>query len=184
MTSKEASKAVASYLKTHNISHTVGIDKSSAKITMVFDTVDAPDHCVESCIWFYHDGMEARTYYSALGAEVCQKSEHIGELLEVLNFINARVFLRCSDGGRILYKPHMLYTPRIYLTVDGCFDITITTMIPYDFCAVAPIETYDYLTKYCPELLDRLSLPIYSVLTGKVTADRAIAHIKRELLEE
>ena len=39
-----------------------------------------------------------------------------------------------------------LYTPRIYLTADGRFDITITTIIPYDFFGLAPLETLDYIT--------------------------------------
>ena len=70
------------------------------------------------------------------------------------------------------------------MTADGCCDITITTMIAYDFFKLAPIETLDYLTAYCPELLDRLTLPIYGVLLGKETAAWAIAYIRRELLEE
>ena len=76
-----------------------------------------------------------------------------------------------------------LYTPRIYLTADGCFDITITTIIPYDFFGLAPLETLDYITICCPELLDRLALPIYCVLLGKETADGAISHIEREFLK-
>ena len=62
-------------------------------------------------------------------------------------------------------------------------DITITTIIPYDFFGLAPLETLDYITICCPELLDRLALPIYCVLLGKETADGAISHIEREFLK-
>lgn len=77
---------------------------------------------------------------------------------------------------------HPLHTA-VYLTADGCFDITITTIIPYDFFGLAPLETLDYITICCPELLDRLALPIYCVLLGKETADGAISHIEREFLK-
>lgn len=77
-----------------------------------------------------------------------------------MNYINARVFLSCGDAYG-LYEPHMLYTPRMYLTVDDCYDLTITTIVNYDFWEVAPVETLDYMTCYCPELLDKLSYPVF-----------------------
>ena len=78
----------------------------------------------------------------------------------------------------------MLYTPRMYLTVDGFYDITITTIINYDFWEVAPIETADYMTAYCPELLDRLALPVFGVLLGQITCDEAVMYIKEKILLE
>ncbi len=35
------------------------------------------------------------------------------------------------------------------MTEDGCFDITLTTIICNDFYEVAPLETEDYITAYC-----------------------------------
>lgn len=78
----------------------------------------------------------------------------------------------------------MLYTPRMYLTVDGFYDITITTIINFDFWENAPIETADYMTAYCPELLDKLAIPVFSVLEGKMSSDEAIAFIKDKILLE
>ena len=75
----------------------------------------------------------------------------------------------------------MLYTPRMYLTVDGFYDIAITTIINYDFWEVAPIETADYMTAYCPELLDRLALPVFGVLLGQITSDEAVMFIKEKI---
>lgn len=180
MTKQEAIKTITKHLKSHNIQYTTALDEGCVQITMVYDAENAPDRCIESCIWFYGDAMEARVYYSALGSEICKKSEHIDSLFRVLNYINARVFLSCSDGSDgSLYATQMLYTPRIYLTEDDQFDITITTMINYDFLEVALVETSDYLTAYCPELLDRLSSAIFGVLLGQITPEEAITCIKK-----
>lgn len=176
-------KSVIDYLKSHDIKYVTGVDNGHAQVIMEFEAENAPDKYIEACAWFYTDVLEARAYYTALGSEVCQKNQNnIDQLLKVLNFINARVFLSCRDQWNC--EPRMLYTPRIYITEDNHFDITITTMIPYDFFDRAKIETLDYLTGYCPELLDRLSLPIYGVLLGNMSADSAIAYIKNELLRE
>lgn len=185
MTKQEAIRKLTDYLKSHNIQYAPAVDNGCMQITMVYNAINAPNKCVESCVWFYEDEMEARVYYSAMGAEICRKSEHIDELLRVLNFINARLFLSCCDGaGGTLYKSRMLYTPRIYLTTDDCYDITITTIIPYDFYEMASVETADYLTAYCPELLDKLSLAIYGVILGQLTSDEAIAYITKEIMAE
>ena len=157
------------------------VERGKAQITTAFHAERSPGKCVESCIWFFSEVMEARTYYSEAGMEICKHSEHKDKLLRVLNYINARVFLCCADGtGGALYPPHMLYTPRFYLTEDQCFDITATTIIPYDFFELAPVETLDYLTDFCPELLDRLSIPIYGTLLGMLTPEEAICGINDE----
>lgn len=185
MTKENAIRSVKDYLGSHNIECGWGVEHGSAQLTMAHEAEAAPGKCIESCVWFYPDGMEARVYYSALGSEICRKSRHIDALLRVLNFVNARVFLSCSDGsGGMLYAPHMLYTPRIYITADGSFDITITTIIPYDFYEIAPVGTGDYLTAYCPELLERLTPAIFGVLLGRMTADRAIDYITTKMIQE
>ena len=93
------------------------------------------------------------------------------------------IFLSCSDCNG-LYGTNMLYTPRVYLTEDQCYDVTITTIINYDFWEVAPIETCDYMTAYCPELLDKLAYPIFGVLKGELSVDNAIEYIKANILME
>ena len=136
MKRQEAIRVLTGRLRSSRVRHSAGFDSGQMQITMGFNAVYAPDHRIESCIWFYEDTMEARCYYSSLGAELCRKSRHIDALLRLLNFINARVFPSCRGSGYMLYSPHILYTPRIYLTADGCFDITITTIIPYDLSLI------------------------------------------------
>ena len=80
-----------------------------------------------------------------------------------------------SDGANgLLYNPSILYTPRIFMSEDECYDITITTVINYDFYEVAPLETENYITAYCPDLLDKLCLAIFPLLLGKITLQQAI----------
>ena len=121
MKRQEAIRVLTGRLRSSRVRHSAGFDSGQMQITMGFNAVYAPDHRIESCIWFYEDTMEARCYYS--------------------------------------------------------------TIIPYDFFGLAPLETLDYITICCPELLDRLALPIYCVLLGKETADGAISHIEREFLK-
>lgn len=113
------------------------------------------------------------------GCRTMPEKQNISTLFSsLLNFINAGSFHPAAAADICCTARTSLYTPRIYLTADGCFDITITTIIPYDFFGLAPLETLDYITICCPELLDRLALPIYCVLLGKETADGAISHIE------
>lgn len=98
--------------------------------------------------------------------------------MRVLNYINSRVFLRCGDPSG-LYRPHLLYTPRIYLAGDGTDDIVIITVINYDFYEVAPLETLDYITAFCPEYLDKLTAPIFLTLSGRLTVHEAAVLIDR-----
>lgn len=182
MTGKEAIKKFTDYLKNHNIYYVRELDNGCIRYTMQYKARNAPDGYVESCIWFYEeDNAEVRVYYNQAGADICKASQHRNALLELLNFINARVFLSCGDVNG-LYEPHMLYTPRIYQTTDGFFDITITTIINYDFWAVATVETADYMTIYCPELLDMLAIPIFELLEGMKNVDEAISYINENML--
>ena len=110
MKRQEAIRVLTGRLRSSRVRHSAGFDSGQMQITMGFNAVYAPDHRIESCIWFYEDTMEARCYYSSLGAELCRKSRHIDALLRLLNFINARVFPSCRGGGHMLYSPHILYT--------------------------------------------------------------------------
>ena len=181
MNKRDAVKDFSTYLKNHVIRHKKDFDDGVVRYTMQYEVENAPGKYVESCVWFYEDNAEVRVYYNQMGADICKASEYRNALLELLNFINARVFLSCGNWNG-LYEPHMLYTPRMYLTVDGFYDITITTIINYDFWEVAPIETADYMTAYCPELLDRLALPVFGVLFGQITCDEAVMFIKEKIL--
>ena len=57
-------------------------------------------------------------------------------------------------------------------------------MIPLDFYEMAPLETEDYITAACPELLNKLSVPIFFVLLGEISAEQAILVVKDEILGE
>ncbi len=183
MDQKQAFEMFEQYLKSHNLPHVLGTEPlddgaRAPLVTMVFPAELCPGGVVEGCVWFYPEGMEARVYYSEAGAEFCRESPHRPELYRLLNFINARVFPRAADGfGNRLYQPHGLFTPRFYLTEDDQFDITMTTAIDYDVFGLAPLETADYLTMFCPSLLKQLSRPIFFLLLGEWTVEESIVAI-------
>lgn len=183
MTKKDVIKNLKEYLDNYNISYETTVDNGCIQLRMAFFADNAPDRHVESCIWFYKDFAELRCYYNSLGAQICKNSKYKSRLLRLINFINSRVYLACGDPNG-LYEPHTLYTPRLYMTEDDCFDITVTSMINYDFVEVAPIETFDYITSYNPELLDCLAYPIFGVLFGTITEEDAIAYIKQNILQD
>lgn len=83
-----------------------------------------------------------------------------------------------------LYKTSNLYAPRIYMTEDGCYDITMTCIVPYDFYEVAPLETADFLTACIPGVLNELSPAIFLLLLGKINLNDAISLVKRVALQE
>lgn len=186
MTNIQAKAKMGKYLKEHFIKHQEDEDDGISRYTILYKGCEnCPDEVLEACIWFYPDVMECRVYYNCNGAQWCRESGHRGELMRLLNFCNARVWICMDDGeGGALYRPSYLYTPRFYITEDDCFDITLTTMIPLDFYEMAPLETEDYITAACPELMDRLSIPVFSVLLGKASAEQAIGRVKEELFGE
>lgn len=171
------------YLRSFNIPYKEDVDMGAKRFTFVFMCDNAPGGFVEGCIWFFDKAAEMRVYYNSIGADICKKSECRNELLRLLNFINARVFMGCFDGGNRMFDSSILHTPRIYLTEDEGFDISITTMINYDFWKMARYETHDYITAYCPELLDRLAPYIYGMLKNNLSIMEAISGIKTDLLD-
>lgn len=180
MAKKQVLQHFTAYLDSHHINYSTTIDEGSIQYNMVYPAITAPNKQVESCIWFHDDDAECRVYYSCIGSEVCKSSSHINDLYRLLNFINASVYLCCGNKHG-LYEPKMLYTPRIYLSEDGCFDIMITTIINYDFYEVAPLETADYITAFCPQCLDLFTHPIFGVLADIISVDKAIELIKERL---
>ncbi len=97
MTQKDSRKNFVAYMKSHNIPFIEDSDDGFKRYTMRYREDNVPDGDVESCIWFYEDITEVRVYYNAAGAEICRNSKYIDRLLQLLNYINARVFLSCGD---------------------------------------------------------------------------------------
>ncbi len=186
MNKYEAKKKICSYLKMHNISFEDDLDNGSSRITMLYSGYNnCPDKILESCIWFYEDEMEIRVYYDENASKWCKKGEHICDMMRLFNFINAQVWPRTADGMQeALYKPHHLHTPRLYMTEDGFYDITLTSVIAYDFYAVAPLETEDYITACCPELLDKLAPAIFGTLLGQLNVEQAMSYVKQNVLND
>ena len=82
----------------------------------------------------------------------------------------------------MLYETRHLQTPRFYITEDGNYDLTATTLIDYDHFEMAPLETEDYCTAAIPELMNKLSIPMFLLLNKRISVDESIAIIEREVL--
>lgn len=182
--SERAAYWLESYLRSCAVPYKKDIDLGVTRFTFVFMCENAPGGFTEGCIWFFDKVAETRVYYNQMGADICKRSEGRQDLLRLLNFINARVFMELNDGGNRWYDPQILYTPRIYLTEDDGYDISITTMLNYRFWRTAELETDDYITAYQPELLDKLAPFIFGVLKGELTAEDAISGIEHDILNE
>lgn len=177
----EAQKSIIDYLKKYNIHYHLLNDSGKPIINFKeltihihFHVEEAPDHLAECSIWLYGDGLEVRGYYSENAARwVSEHKDHIPDVMQVINFVNARVFLG-----------NLLFTPRLYLTADEQPEFAITTIIPYRFFEDAEIETLEYITCYYPEFLGKVSFPLFLTLIGKIAPDMAIYYIKTEILNE
>lgn len=176
----DAQIRLSTYLKSHFIYFETDFCAGTPRFTLMFKNCNnCPDKILESCVYFYQDCMEVKTYFTQNAASWCKEyQQNIHMIMRLLNYINATVWMGSSDGANgLLYNPSILYTPRIFISEDECYDITITTIINYDFYEVAPLETEDYITAYCPDLLDKLSLAIFPLLLGKITLHQAIQYI-------
>lgn len=176
--SEQAAYWFESYLKGGSIPYRKDIDPGVIRFKVVFMCENAPGGFTEGCVSFFDKAAEARLHYNQMGADICRKSKGRQDLLRLLNFINAGVFMELSDGGNRWYDPQTLYTPRIYLTEDEDYDICVSTMLNYSFWKMAELETNDYITAYQPELLDKLAPFIFGVLKGDMTVNDAIAGIE------
>lgn len=182
MSKVDAQIRLSTYLKSHFIYYGTDFYNGTLRFTMIFKNCDnCPDKILESCVYFYQDCMEVKTYFDQNAANWCKEyQENLTSVIQLLNHINAKVWMYSTDGADgLLYAPSTLYTPRIFITEDECFDITITTIINYDFYEVAPLETEDYITAYCPNLLNKLSLAIFPLLLGKITLQQAMQYIDK-----
>lgn len=180
---REMISKFSSYLKRHNIYFESDITEDGiSRITMLFKNCEmCPQNVMEGCIYFYDDCMEARVYYSKLGAQICGESDNRSELYRFLNFLHARLWPCAMDGkGGELYKSQSLFCPRFFITEDGEWDITATLLIPYSHYELDELQTEDFITAALPDFMNRLSGPIFLILADKITADEAIRIVKRE----
>lgn len=168
------------YLKQRNLYFETDLMEGIPRITMVFKNCDrSPGYITEGCIWFYENSMEVRVYYSKLGAEICQKSKHLPELYRLMNYINARLWVSVSDGLEgALYQSQYLISPRFYVTEDEMQDITATMLIPYTHFELDMLEIEDFITAALPGLLNDLSIPVFLLLEGRITAEEAIDMVR------
>ncbi len=185
MNRNEAYDEITYYLKSHFIRFHEDDYENTKRLTMSYTGyANCPNMALESCIYFHSDCMECRTYYTELGSDICKDSAHQADLYRLLNYINACVWPRVSDGFEGEYGTPYLHTPRIYVTEDECYDIMVTSVISYDFYEISPIITADYITACIPELMDKLSPAIFGVLGGKTTTENAIKYVKTNVLKE
>lgn len=175
---------ISMYLKSHNIYFEECRKEDTPYITMAFKKCDrCPGHITEGSIYFYEDCMEARVYYSELGAKCCRESKNQFELYRLINYLNAKVWPRVKDGmDGTLYRSEHLVTPRFCLTEDGCRDITTIMAIPYSHFELDVLEIEDYITAALPDLLDSLSAPIFLLLMGEINIEDAIRLVDTEIL--
>ena len=171
----------AHYLEGTDIWFVMDSDCGAPRITMIIPLPDSAVGCIESCIWFFKHEAEVRTYYPKPVSEICEESEHKGQLLRLLNFFNARVYPDQTDGGAGSAEPQLYFAPRFYITEDGGFDITATTFVNYQIWDTV-YAIHDYIIHYCPEILSDLAPYVVCVLKGVLTAEEAIERIETGLM--
>lgn len=183
MTHLLAQKKMREYLKTHYIGYSEYVEKGVTQFLMTYKVKNTPDGLLEACIWFHPRCMECRVYFSSYCAMFIKGSRYLNGFMRLLNYINARIWPHTDDRyGSKLYESSYLYTPRIYMMEDGSYDVTMTTLIHYDIYEMAGLETEDFITLTCPELLDELSVPMFGIISGQMSLDEAITYINRSML--
>lgn len=184
MNKYESMDTIRHYLQSHFVDHIVDYEEDGhERITMLYNAPKSPGYFIESCIYFFSECLECRVYYSEIGTEFVKNSNHQEELMRLLNFLNANVWISSSDGvGGALYNSEYLYTPRYYMTEE--YDITFSTFIPYSLQELTTIQTADFLTGALPLLMDALSPPLFGVILGTLPFDQAVRYIKRNVLND
>ena len=184
MTNIEAYDKIIYYLKSHFIKFHENVNGNAKQLTIVYTGyLNCPNCIIESSIYFDVNCMECRVYYTELGSFICKNSFNKVDLYRLLNYINATIWPCTYDGcNGSLYQPTHLYTPRIHVTEDECYDITATTIIHYDFFELAPLETADYMTASIPDLMNKLSPAIFGILKGKMSIEQAITYLDSYVL--
>lgn len=179
MTDIEAYDKISYYLRSHFIEFHEKVNENAKQLTIVYTGYrNCPNSVIESSIFFDVNCLECRVYYTELGSFICKNSFNKVDLYRLLNYINANIWPCSYDGcNGSLYQPTHLYTPRFHVTEDEYYDITATSIIPYDFYEIAPLETEDYMTACIPELMNKLSPAIFGLLCGKRTIENAITYV-------
>jgi len=176
MNKAEIRKSILQYLKQYNLNYRLINDSNQVRRLSDLDTiylyynVQVPGG-IESDIRLYEERMQIRAYYSPTVCEMCDDEEKEINLHRIINYINANVYF---EG---------LYTPRLYYSTDDNSDIVITTVIPYDFFELAPIETMEYITGYYPEFLEKFAVPIILLLLDEMRYEEAAGYIRKEILQ-
>ena len=181
LTVQDRASSFRRFLDYSDICFVMDSDCGAPRITMTIPLPDCAVGCIESSIWFYKCEAEVRTYYPDTVSELCRTSEHEGEMLRLLNYFNARVFPDQTDGGAGANTPQIYLAPRFYITEDSSCDITATTIVNYKVWDHVS-EIYDYITRYCPQVMSDLAPYVVCVLTGAVPAEEAICRIQTELI--
>ena len=186
MTKEEAKARFTKYLKSNFIKFHEQTENGVVMYQIEYnDYKFCPENKLESCIWFAPDNMEVRIYYSIAGVEICKESKHIPELMRLLNYINATVWPMSMDRkGGTLYKPQMLYLPRIYMTEDEMPVVNLALPINYAFYEAVPLETEDFITACCPDLMNLLAFAIFGVLLGEMELEQAMAYVQVSMFGE
>lgn len=177
---KSIRNAFLSYLKERNIYFFEDFSEGTPRITMSFEEFqNSPSKRIEACVWFYGDStLEARVYYAEPSPQIVERSGHLPEIFRLLNYLNARVFVRNADGvENEFYKPSYLLQPRFYMTEDNCFDITAIVVMEGDYFWIAPLEIEDFITAGLPSLLEKLAPYIFGVILGNISVDVGIQYI-------
>lgn len=181
MDRNSAMKKFSTYMQSYNIPFLKDYDSGIARFTMDYRGFEnVLGGSIESCIWWFEEAAEVRVYFNELYSELCKNHpEKHKDLYRLFNFINARIWIQGSDfcGGGF-YNSKNLYDPRIYMTEDGNCDITMTFSLPYDFYGIAPLESEDFITATLPDLFNRLSPAILSIIAGESNAEEAISYLQ------
>lgn len=182
MDNSESARHMKIYLKKNNISF-FQADKYEGceRLSILLrDYSNSPDTVIEAMAIFFEDCIEWRVFYSYNGSQIvkdaCRNTELESGLMTILNYINTSVWI-CSSEGR------HLYTPRIYLTQKE-FDISMTTVVPYELFDLTLLETADFLIVRLPVLMNAISPAIFGFLLQKINLDTAINFIKINVLGE
>lgn len=184
MNKKEAKHKFTTYLNERNIHFHEHLNENPRICMLLTGYEKSPDNTLGLSISFFDTCMEVRVYFSDnANGWIKKRAAELFDIYRLLNYTNAVVWPFTHDGvGGELYQPHHLQTPRFYITEDGNYDLTATTLIDYDHYEMAPLETEDYCTVALPELMDKLSLPFFLLLMKEISVEHAITLIEREVL--
>ncbi len=104
----DAQIRLSTYLKSHFIYFETDFNNDTPRFTMMFKNCNnCPDKILESCVYFYQNCMEVKTYFNQNAASWCKEhQQNIPMIIRLLNYINATVWMSSADGANgLLYNP-------------------------------------------------------------------------------